>query len=394
MKRIGAILLCAALLFCPVHAVEADIKDDKEPAQTEQTVDNMPEISAPCGVLADMDGNILCGKNAHEKRAPASVTKVMTMLLIMEAMENGEFTMDDVVSVSEYAASMGGTQVYLAPNEQMSVRDLLKSIAVASANDACVAMAEKVAGSETLFVQKMNERAQELGMMDTHFVNCNGLTAKGHVTSAHDIAKMSAELMKHDMIREFTTIWMDTIRDGKFTLANTNKMIKYYQGATGLKTGFTTEAMYCISATAQRSGVELIAVVMGAQTIPDRTRDVSKLLDYGFACFENLDVGADICLPEIPVSLGEQKTVLPVLFEKNSMIIEKNRLTGIEKRVSVSETLKAPVEKGQVIGKVEIWSDGQLLRELELVADRDVERKNYLSIFKTCCYALIMHPEK
>ena len=243
------------------------------------------EVSAKSAVLMDVaTGTVLYEKNAHEALAPASVTKVMTMLLIMEAIDSGALRYEDTVTASEAAAAKGGSQIFLKAGEQMSVTEMLKSIAVSSANDCACAMAEHLAGSESAFVDRMNARARELGMNDTHFVNCTGLTAKGHVTSAYDIALMSRELLRcHPDITHFTSIWMDTVRNGAFGLSNTNKLIRFYSGATGLKTGYTSGAGYCLSASAKREGMELIAVVMGCESSQKRTADCKALLDYGFA---------------------------------------------------------------------------------------------------------------
>ena len=285
MKRICALLLTAALLTGPAAAA----------GETAEAAQPALDLSAASAVLMEKEtGTLLYEKASHEKLEPASVTKVMTLLLIFEALDSGRVAKEDVVTVSAYAAGMGGSQVYLKEGEQMTVGELVKCITVVSGNDAAVAMAEYLAGSETAFVEQMNRRAQELGMGDTTFLNCTGLPAQGHVTSAHDIALMSRELvLHHPGIREYTTIWMDSIRDGAFGLTNTNRLVRFYQGATGLKTGSTDSALYCMSATAERDGMELIAVVMKSPTSADRFEDAKALLDYGFASYSLVSVYPD-----------------------------------------------------------------------------------------------------
>ncbi len=275
-----------------------------------------PEIAAPSAVLMDAaTGTVLYEKNDREKLPPASVTKVMTLLLVLEALEQGRIGWDDEIAASAAAAAKGGSQVYLEENEQMPLRDMLKSVVVASANDCATALAEHVAGSESAFVELMNARAAELGMADTHFVNCTGLDdepdAAEHLTTAYDIALMSRELLKHDEIRQYTTIWMDTVRDGRFGLANTNKLVRFYNGTTGLKTGYTSQAGYCVSASAERDGMELIAVVLHGATSTDRFESAKALLDYGFANWALVTPQAD-AIPAVPVTLGTKTAVTPV----------------------------------------------------------------------------------
>ena len=274
MKKLAAALLAAALLVLPAQAVSG-----------------APTVDAAAAVLMEKEtGAILYEQNAHDKLEPASVTKVMSLLLVLEAIDDGRLALDDMVTVSAHAASMGGSQVYLKEGEQMSVDDMLKAVAVVSGNDAAVALAEHLAGSEEGFVEQMNQRAAELGMTDTCFVNCTGLPAAGHLTSAHDIAVMSRALIQHPKIRDYTTIWMDSIRGGQFQLANTNKLVRFYEGATGLKTGSTDAAGYCLSATAERDGMELIAVVLKAKTSEQRFESAKSLLNFGFANYTLTDV--------------------------------------------------------------------------------------------------------
>ena len=345
-----------------------------------------PEVGGKSAYLMDVATGTTLGEfNAHEKLAPASVTKVMTMLLIMEAVDSGKIGWEDIVTTSEAAAAKGGSQIYLKVGEQMTVRDMMKSIAVSSANDCACAMAEHLAGSEAAFVNQMNQRAQELGMADTNFVNCTGLDdgedAKNHRTSAHDIALMSRELLKnHPDVRQFTTIWMDTVRQGAFGLSNTNKMIRFYPGATGLKTGFTSGAGYCLSASAQRDGMELVAVVMGADSSKTRFNACKQLLDYGFANFAL--VQPDICdTPAVPVELGTAKTVSPQLGEDGTLLVEKSLRSTVTAQVELEETVEAPVSRGQRLGTLTYRSGEQILRQIPLVAEQEVPRLSWKQVF-------------
>lgn len=321
-------------------------------------------------------GEILYAQNEHEARPPASVTKIMTVLLTMEAIDSGRIALDDMVTVSAYAAGMGGSQVFLAEGEQMSVDDLLKAVCVSSGNDAAVALAEHVAGVTELFVEQMNNRARELGMKDTHFVNCTGLTAEGHVTSAYDIALMSRELLlHHPEVRNYTTIWMDTLRSGTFGLSNTNKLIRFYDGATGLKTGFTQEAGYCISATAERDGMELIAVIMKGNTSDSRNADAKTLLNYGFSTYALVDIQPEEPLPVLPVVLGTADTVSAVLPEEGrTLLLEKSQTGGLTQTVELPETVAAPVCAGDRLGTLTVSREGTVALAIPIVAGETVER--------------------
>ena len=321
-------------------------------------------------------GQILYAQNEHEALPPASVTKIMTVLLTMEAIDSGRIALDDVVTVSAYAAGMGGSQVFLAEGEQITVDDLLKGVCVSSGNDAAVALAEHVAGVTELFVEQMNNRARELGMNDTHFVNCTGLTAEGHVTSAHDIALMSRELLlHHPEVRNYTTIWMDTLRNGTFGLSNTNKLIRFYDGATGLKTGFTREAGYCISATAERDGMELIAVIMKGNTSDSRNADAKTLLNYGFSTYTLVDIQPEEPLPVLPVVLGTADTVSAVLPEEGrTLLLEKSQTGGLTQTVELPETVTAPVCAGDRLGTLTVSREGTVALALPIVAGETVER--------------------
>lgn len=354
------------------------------------------EVSAKSAVLMDVaTGTVLYEKDAHEALAPASVTKVMTMLLIMEAIDSGALRYEDTVTASEAAAAKGGSQIFLKAGEQMSVTEMLKSIAVSSANDCACAMAEHLAGSESAFVDRMNARARELGMNDTNFVNCTGLDdgpdASHHRTSAYDIALMSRELLRsHPDITNFTSIWMDTVRNGTFGLSNTNKLVRFYPGTTGLKTGFTSGAGYCLSASAKRDGFELIAVTMGCESSKVRNAACKAMLDYGFA-------GYTLCQPElsevspVPVRLGKSSQVLPKLGETQSLLLPKDKKAGLRQTVELSQELIAPVEQGQSIGKLCLYSGEELLLELPLVAVEEIPRLTlgeiYVQVLKRAAMA-------
>ncbi len=321
---------------------------------------------------------VLYENNPDEHLAIASVTKIMTMLLIMEAIDDGKIAMEDMVPVSERAMSMGGSTMFLEAGEQLSVYEMLKGIAVASANDGCVAMAEFISGSEENFVDEMNKRAQELGMTNTNFVNTNGLDVENHYSSAKDVALMSAELLKHEKIFEFTTIWTDKMHDGKFDLANTNKLIRFYQGANGLKTGSTDEALCCLSATAKRDDLQLIAVVLGAPTSNDRFNDARTLLDYGFA---NYDIekfaSAAQEFARVPVKKGLAQEVRAVAKDDVSLLVSKGQKGRCEEEVFVPEEITAPIAKGSSIGKIIYSKDGEAVAEVELVAGEDVEKMSF-----------------
>ncbi len=364
MKKLLSLFLCVVFATSLTITVSAE-----NPAL---------ELSAKSALLMEAStGKILFEKNSHEALPPASVTKIMTMLLVMEALDNGQFTLDDMVSVSPFAASMGGSQVFLEENEQMSVHDMLKAVAVASGNDAAVALAEFTAGSHDAFVTKMNARAKELGMKDTSFINCNGLDEASHVTSAHDIAVMSRELMKHPKIFEYTTIWMDSLRDGAFGLVNTNKLVRFYQGATGLKTGSTSVAGFCISATAKRDNMDLIAVVMGSPTSKERFADATKMLDYGFATYTiaNSLVTKDE-LADIYVKKGLKPNLSIALEDGFSMLIEKSKLGSIEKKITLPESINAPIRKNQKIGLVEFFADEKSIGKCEIISKEDIKALN------------------
>ena len=371
MKRVWIIAVVAVLVgMVPIKVGAADLQTGGKSA-----------------LLMDVaTGTVLYESNPHEKLAPASVTKVMTMLLIMEAIDSGKINWSDAVTASAEAAAKGGSQVYLKEGENMTVEEMLKSIAVSSANDCACAMAEYLAGSEAAFVEQMNTRAAELGMTDTHFVNCTGLDdapeAAKHRTCAHDIALMSRELMRnHPDIKRFTTIWMDSVRGGTFGLSNTNKMIRFYHGATGLKTGFTSGAGYCLSATAQREGMELIAVVMGAESSRERFNTCKTMLDHGFASYSLIQPELADGPADIPVRLGKRETVSARLEGPEQMLIDKAQRQSVSMQVQLEECVTAPVSRGQRLGTMTVKAGEQVLAQIPLVAAEAVERQGFWDLF-------------
>ena len=353
------------------------------------------EVAAKSAVLMDAaTGTVLYEQNPNDALAPASVTKVMTMLLIMEAIDSGKLSWEDTVTASEAAAAKGGSQIYLKVGETMSVSDMVKSIAVSSANDCACAMAEHLAGSEAAFVDMMNKRAQELGMVNTHFVNCTGLDdepeAASHKTSAADIAIMSRELLtKHPDIKNYTTIWMDTVRNGTFGLSNTNKLVRFYSGATGLKTGFTSSAGYCLSASAMRDGMELIAVVMGSETSQARFAACKSLLDYGFANYAL--VAPEVERGEVAVTLGTEGSVRAVPAQNPRLLIDKSQRDSVHTTLELKEQIEAPVSQGQRLGTLTVKAGEQVLQQIPLVAEASVPKLSfsqlYMKILKQLCMA-------
>ena len=364
MKRFWAGLCAAMLLTTAAGAVE---------------------VSAPSALLMEKEtGTILYAKDEHAKLEPASVTKVMTLLLTMEAIDAGLLDYSTMVTASAHACSMGGSQIWLKENEQLSVDDMLKAVCVVSANDCAVALGEAIAGSEEAFVEKMNARAAELGMNDTHFCNATGLPAEGHVTSAHDIALMSRELiLNHPKIREYTTIWMDTLRGGESQLVNTNKLIRFYEGATGLKTGSTDAARYCLSATAEREGMELIAVIMKGETSEKRFEDAKALLNHGFSTYTLKNVTPQAPLAPIPVELGTQATCQPVLGGGTALLLEKAQAGSLQQSVEIVESLTAPVAAGDALGTLTVTTaEGQSIAVIPIVAGENVPRLTFSQVLR------------
>lgn len=341
-------------------------------------------IDARAAILIEADsGEVLYEMMPDEQVPIASVTKIMTMLLIMEAVDNGTLTLDDTVTVSENAMSYGGSTMFLEAGEKLSVNDMLKGIAVASANDGCVAMAEHLAGSESAFVDMMNKKAQELGMKNTHFVNTNGLDADNHYSSARDVSIMSRELLKHKTIFNYTSIWTDTLRGGKFQLANTNKLIHSYDGANGLKTGSTSKALCCLSASAKRDDMQLIAVILGAPTSAKRFDGARALLDYGFANYSvNTQVTAGDNMGSVPVAKGETDRVEAIASDGCSVLVKKGEEEGIEKEIVLDENVTAPVRAGDKIGTVRVTRGGETIGEIDLTAAADVNKKSITAMLR------------
>lgn len=388
MKKITA-LLSVILIFSSCFAVyaegaktvssECDISDIDTPldsAPVNAAIGQTLEIGAKAVVLMEPNTRtVLYESNGDERLSPASITKIMSLLLITEAIDRGDISTETVVTASEHAASMGGSQIWLEPGEAMTVDDLLKATVIASANDACVALAEAVAGSEEGFVALMNERAAELGMSNTHFINCTGLDAEGHYTSAYDVALMSSELIGHDIIKNYSTVWMDTLRDGKSELVNTNRLVRFYEGTTGLKTGTTGAAGYCVSATAERNGLELVAVVMAGETTNERFNGAKKLLDYGFANYNFSVIAAETEKIEAPEVLrGVKKTVKIAADRQLSVLLPKNTSGEITRETVFSENLTAPIKKGATVGTVTVKMGDSPLGEIPIVAAESVER--------------------
>ena len=363
MKRFIAVFL-AFTLACALPALAAG---------EGQTAD--VSVNAPSAVLMErLTGTVLYTKNESEQRAPASVTKVMTLLLAVEAVDSGAISLDDVVTASARAESMGGSQIWLERGEQMSVSELIKCVAVVSANDCAVALAEHIAGSEEAFVERMNARAAELGLQNTHFTNCTGLfDDSNHYTSALDLAVMSRELLGHPWIKDYTTIWMDSIRGGEFGLSNTNHLLRSLDGCTGLKTGWTTLAGYCISATAERDGTEYIAVIMGAESADSRNADASALIEYGFSNYMLCPV-ADSALPPVKVEGGVVDSVQPVVSGDGYVLLPRSDALGLQRSVELPDSVTAPVPEGGKLGEIVLSSGSQQLARVPLTASCGVER--------------------
>ena len=339
-------------------------------------------VAAPSCVLMTLDGQVLLEKDAHTAREPASVTKVMTLLLACEAIDEGRMTLDDPVTASAHAASMGGSQIWLEEGEVLTVGEMLKCIAVVSANDCAVALGEHIAGSEESFVSMMNQRAKELGMENTTFVNACGLTAEGHVTSAYDIGLMSAELMReHPWICDYTTIWQESVRAGESVLNNTNTLLKSYQGITGLKTGYTSTAGYCISATAEREGLHLIAVIMGGESSPSRNNDAAALLNWGFANFAAVTLTADQPILPLTVKMGKKETAALELGDSGVQVLPREGLNSLEKTLELPEYLPAPVEQGQQVGELVVTLENQEVCRVPILAAERVERLGLWDVF-------------
>lgn len=370
MKRVLAFVLAAALLApCALAAPAAETSPVPEG-------ESAVTVPVPSAVLMEKtSGKVLFEKNEHDRLPPASVTKVMTLLLTIEEIEAGRLSENDMVTGSAYASSMGGSQVWLKEGENFSVDDMLKAVSVVSANDCAVALAEHIAGSEEAFVARMNKRAAELGMKDTHFVDCTGLTDDpNHYSSAYDIALMSRKLISYDRIKKYSTIWMDSLRDGKNELVNTNKLVRFYKGTTGLKTGCTTRAMYCLSATAERDGVEYIAVVLHGATSTERFESAKTLLNWAFANYTVCPLRSPDAVPPVRVDLGEADSVQPIYGGDEGMLIEKNKFGDVQYEFVLPQNVSAPVEKDQKLGEMIVRSDGQEMARVPLLAQSAVAK--------------------
>lgn len=355
--------------------------DDETEDSNEVTVDAASvSVDAKAAVLMDAGtGTVLYDMNSHDRLAPASITKIMSMLLVCEAIEDKKISLEDAVTCSDTAASMGGSQIWLEPGETMTVHELLKATAVGSANDAIACLAEYVSGSIEAFVNSMNERASQLGMTDTNFVNCTGLDAENHYTSAYDIALMSKELISHELILEYTTIWMDYLRDGKTQLVNTNKLVRFYEGTTGLKTGTTDKAGYCLSATAKRGELSLIAVVLSAKDSAERFNGAKRLLNYGFANWSNISLSPDPSeLHSVQVKHGVDKTVGVYAEEIPPLLAAKGSEGEYKLSVNLTQEVEAPVEEGQVVGVITVLKGTETVSQVNICAESSVKRVNFL----------------
>ena len=369
LKRIISICLAVVVLAIPLTA-NAKAK--------------MPSLNlnAPSAVLIEADtGKILFEKNKDRERACASITKVMTLLLVMEALDSGQLKLDQKLTASAHAASMGGSDIWLEEGESMTVDDLIKATAVASANDAAVVLAEAISGSEDAFVDKMNKRAKSLGMKNTTFLNCNGLDENGHLTTAYDVALMSRELIKYPKIFEYTSIWIDNLRGGKTQIVNTNKLLKTYDGITGLKTGTTAEAGCCMSATAERDGLSLVAVVLGCKSGTERFKDAASLLDYGFANYTT----QKLALPknardDVQVEGGMVKTIKVECSDPGDMIVSRMATNKITSELKIKKKIEAPIKKGDRVGEVNYYLDGELLKNIPITAKESVDKMTFSSV--------------
>ena len=391
-KKILAVFVCLALLAPTAAAADTSalteenitteyLSDDLlEPySDAAAEVETVLELNAKSAVLMEKStGRVLYEQNPHERLAPASITKIMSLLLIMEAIESGKITLEDTVSASEHAVSMGGSQIWLEVGETMTVDELLRAVAIGSANDATVALGEYIAGSEEAFVNMMNERAAELGMENTHFVNCTGLDAEDHYTSAYDVALMSRELIMHDLIKQYSSVWMDSLREGETQLVNTNKLVRFYEGATGLKTGTTDEAGYCLSATAERDGMELIAVVMGSDSGNNRFNSARKLLDHGFANYVKVSPSVEMSeIPPISVTGGVESSVPVSEINLETVLISKGMENSVTAQIDVPESVEAPIAAGQQIGTVSVMQGDEVLSQTPISAARDIEKMTF-----------------
>ena len=393
MKKFSAIFLSLALIFtftfpCSAKTVSMEYEADdlNVPLEAVATVGEIGQTldikAKSCILMEAKTGKILYEDNADEVTAPASITKIMSLVLIMEALDDGRLTLETVGTASEHAAKMGGSQIWLEPGEQMTVNDLLKATVIASANDATVALAEAVSGSEETFVNEMNKKAKAIGMNSTTFINCTGLDAEGHTTTAHDVALMSRELIGHELIKQYSTVWMETLRNGESELVNTNKLVRFYEGCTGLKTGTTSKAGYCLSATAKRNGMELVAVVMDGQTSSDRFEGAKKLLNYGFANYTFSSLEADLKEnTAVAVKNGTESAVTIKAGGKLDLLLKRNENGKITQEISIEPEIIAPVKAGQKVGTVSFLLDGKEMGSVDIVAEKDVAKLGFGTVF-------------
>ncbi len=391
MKKLFSFIICISIMFslCGVSAAtissECDIADIAVPIDntvTDAAIGTQLDIKAKSAILMEVNtGKILYEANADQKLPPASITKIMSLLLVMEAIDSGKMSVEDVISASEHACSMGGSQIWLEPGETMTVDDLLKAAVIASANDATVALGEQIAGSEEGFVAMMNARAKELGMTNTNFINATGLDAEGHISSAHDVAIMSAELIKHDLIKNYSTVWMDSLRGGESELVNTNKLVRFYEGTTGLKTGTTSGAGYCLSATAERNGLELVAVIMSGDTSNDRFNGAKKLLDYGFANYEYASIKPELEKTELDVKNGVVPKVKIAAADNFGALLKKSEVAAVTQRLNLKQNLEAPVKKDEVVGTVDFYLNDEIIGAANITATENVDKMTFLTAF-------------
>lgn len=387
MKKVISMLLAVFIIFAgAMTAAGEKLVTPEELGQIKKAADIDPSltITAKSAILMERStGTVLFEHDADKQMPPASITKVMTLLLVFEAMDAGKFTMETEIVASEHACSMGGSQIWLEPGEAFTVNELLKAAAISSANDACVALGEAVSGSEETFVELMNERAAELGMKNTVFKNCTGLDAEGHLSTARDIAIMSAELLRHPEIKNYSTVWMDSLRGGKTELTNTNRLVRFYKGCTGLKTGSTDGAGCCLSASAERDGMELISVTLGSPNTDERFAAGRKLLDYGFANFALVKMTPpEEYLAPIPVAHGTAETVQPICEEPAAFLLKKGQEAGVEQSVYLPEKLEAPVKAGDILGRVTVTLSGGEIGGYDIVAAEDVPRMGLFEALK------------
>lgn len=387
MKKVISMLLAVFIIFAgAMTAAGEKLVTPEELGQIKKAadIDQSLTITAKSAILTERStGTVLFEHDADKQMPPASITKVMTLLLVFEAMDAGKFTMETEIVASEHACSMGGSQIWLEPGEAFTVNELLKAAAISSANDACVALGEAVSGSEETFVELMNERAAELGMKNTVFKNCTGLDAEGHLSTARDIAIMSAELLRHPEIKNYSTVWMDSLRGGKTELTNTNRLVRFYKGCSGLKTGSTDGAGCCLSASAERDGMELISVTLGSPNTDERFAAGRKLLDYGFANFALVKMTPpEEYLAPIPVAHGTAETVQPICEEPAAFLLKKGQEAGVEQSVYLPEKLEAPVKAGDVLGRVTVTLSGGEIGGYDIVAAEDVPRMGLFEALK------------